>query len=311
MKPLLVLLCLCAPALSLQEPQDASGDRAGRPTDAAGRRDATSQRRPGARNRTTNLSRAVLEDYFEVGDYDSNGFITFREARKSLAITRAGFAKYDLDRNGMIDIEEFAERYNGALLEGDSLPEPIPDRGAPKPPTRNGAQLRLAFDANSDGHLDLEEVQVVLTTYDREEIDAKDTLERLDIDDSGVLELSELDGLAPLLFAKDSLGLVEVEDDEEPERPRRSILTVADLFGERKVRKSATNAAPLPPRIQGPLDHFSRLDYDEDGSVSFEDLDALIRPIQSSIRLNAVVATLDTDGDGVVSHDEFISSMQD
>lgn len=311
MKSLLVLLALCAPVLTPQDGRATgrTGDREASEASSR-RRDDTTRKASAGRNRNTNLSRAVLEDYFEVGDYDSSGFITFREARKSLAITRAGFAKYDIDRDGLIDVEEFAERYASALLVGDSLPEPIPDRGAPKPPTRSGAQLRLAFDANSDGHLDVEEVQAVLETYKKDSLDAAKTHQRLDIDESGFLELMELDGLAPLLFAKNALGIIEEERIETSE-PRKNIVTIADLYGERKNRKSTTNAAPLPPRIKGPLDHYSRLDYDEDGVVSFEDLDSLMRPIQSSIRLNAVVATLDTDEDGVVSRAEFLASMQD
>ena len=40
-----------------------------------------------------------------------------------------------------------------------------------------------------------------------------------------------------------------------------------------------------------------------------QDLSELQRPMQLAVRINAVIATLDIDHDGVVSENEFWSSM--
>jgi Ca2+-binding EF-hand superfamily protein len=260
------------------------------------------------KNRNRSLSPAVLEEYFRTGDYDSNGMISFREAREALAITRAGFARYDTNRDGLIDSEEFVARYSDALLAGNSLPQPLEAREEPRPPARSAPQLRLAYDANADGRLDVVEVQKALVSYEQEELDSEETLQRLDVDSSGFLELSEIEGLVPLLFAGDAIGIVQRPETADGE-PFRAATTVFDLFGEREARESESSAAALPAQIVGPLDHFSRLDSNGDGLISYEDLDSLLRPIQSSIRLRAVVATLDTDEDGVVSREEFWASM--
>ncbi len=312
MKTLLLSTLFClAPTLQsedVQEPQpsETPEEPQAQPGEMEEKPEAASKKRK--RRGRKALSDAVLEEYFAAGDYDSSGMISFREAREALAITRTGFARYDTDRNGLIDSEEFIERYSDALIAGESLPQPLKERGAKRPPARDAAQVRLAFDADADGRLDVVEVQNTLAVYEQEELDSEDTVRRLDVDASGYLELSELEGLVPLLFTGDSLGIVEHLDEEEPEEPGK-VYTLFEVFGKRKERASSTSATALPPQIVGPLDHFSRLDYDGDGVLSHADLDALIRPIQSRIRLRAVIATLDLDEDGVVSRAEFWDSM--
>lgn len=255
-----------------------------------------------------NLDTSTLEDYFALGDYDSSGSISFREARSALTITRAGFARYDTNRDGLIDMDEFVERYSEALLVGDTLPEPLPERDKSSRPVRSAAQLRLAFDADANGLLSAEEVQAAFTLYEKPDLDTESVIERLDLDNSGSLDLGELEGLVPMLFIGDALGLLG--DSTESERETESeIRTVLDLFGERIVRESDTNASALPPQIVGPVGHFNRLDSNADGVLTFDDLEAIMRPIQSSIRLRAVIATLDANEDGVVTRDEFWNSM--
>lgn len=255
-----------------------------------------------------NLNTVVLEDYFALGDHDSNGMISFREARAALTITRAGFARYDTDRNGLIDMDEFVDRYSEALLVGDSLPQPLPEDDKLNQPVRSAAQLRLAFDADANGSLSIEEVGAAFTLYETPDLDSETVVTRLDLDASGSLSLSELEGLVPMLFVGEALGLLG--DTEATERGSESrIRTVFDLFGERVIRETNTNASALPPQIVGPVGHFNRLDSNEDGVLTYEDLDAIMRPIQSSVRLRAVIATLDVNEDGVVTRGEFWGSM--
>ena len=61
--------------------------------------------------------------------------------------------------------------------------------------------------------------------------------------------------------------------------------------------------------IPGPVPSFRRLDLDNDGKITAEDLLALQRPMQLPVRYAAVLATLDTNGDGGIDATEFAASM--
>ena len=90
-----------------------------------------------------------------------------------------------------------------------------------------------------------------------------------------------------------------VEVSSGPPPPR----SVNELFGERTPRGAG------PPMIRGPVHIFHRLDFDGDGVVSVKDLDSLMRPSQSPIRIETVVNTLDSDGDGKLSEDELLRAL--
>ena len=76
------------------------------------------------------------------------------------------------------------------------------------------------------------------------------------------------------------------------------------------ARGALPSTVPLPPRIEGPVSAFTRLDLNEDGKITLEDLDGLARPIHLDVRFPAVIAILDTDNDGGVSPEEFYASMR-
>ncbi|MEO6711206.1 MAG: hypothetical protein ABI054_07020, partial [Planctomycetota bacterium] len=67
--------------------------------------------------------------------------------------------------------------------------------------------------------------------------------------------------------------------------------------------------APMPPQIDGPVRHFRRLDLDGDVRVSTEDLRRLQSPLELSVRAGAVLAALDSDGDGELSPEEFDAAL--
>ena len=67
----------------------------------------------------------------------------------------------------------------------------------------------------------------------------------------------------------------------------------------------------VSPEIIGPVTHFRRLDLDDDGLVSIEDLRRLQAPLQLPVRAAAVLAALDLDGDGVLSLAEFSAALGD
>ena len=70
------------------------------------------------------------------------------------------------------------------------------------------------------------------------------------------------------------------------------------------IRRDSASS-PYPPLITGPVPHFRRLDLDNDGAISIDDLANLMRPMQMRLRLPALINTLDLDGDGVLNEEEF------
>ncbi len=86
--------------------------------------------------------------------------------------------------------------------------------------------------------------------------------------------------------------------------------SLKELFGSKEEREELPNTVPLPPRIEGPVSAFARLDLNDDGKITLEDLDGLARPIHLDVRFPAVIAILDTDNDGGVSPKELYASMR-
>ena len=101
-------------------------------------------------------------------------------------------------------------------------------------------------------------------------------------------------------------GLANPEESDATEKPR----SLKELFGAKEAREELPSTVPLPPRIEGPVSAFTRLDLNEDGKITIEDLDGLARPIHLDVRFPAVIAILDTDNDGGVSPEEFYASMR-
>ena len=88
-------------------------------------------------------------------------------------------------------------------------------------------------------------------------------------------------------------------------------LVVEELFGHAEPRKLAPGAAPLPPHIAGPVRPFRRLDLDDDGALELADFDGLSISAHPRVSPGAVIATLDLDGDGALSPDEFAAAFDD
>lgn len=183
------------------------------------------------------LDLSEADRFFAIADYDGGGWISYREASKSLLIDQARFLAFDTSRDGRIELEEFRKVFTDAITRVGAFPPPIPD------PSRAGVPG-------------------------------------------------------------------EPEPGNAPEPPSVSATTVEELFGRIEERDDGPEALPRPARLVGPVPVFRRLDFDDDGLISVLDLLDLGRPIAHPVRVRALIAILDEDGDGGVSRAEFRRSMQ-
>src|SRR5437867_3183453 len=71
---------------------------------------------------------------FRFADRNRNGWISLREAEENLGLDRAGFSRFDADRDGRVTLQEFLERCRSILRAGAPLPGPASDlRSSPLP----------------------------------------------------------------------------------------------------------------------------------------------------------------------------------
>lgn len=236
--------------------------------------------------------------YFTVCDDDGNGWISLGEAKERLRIDREAFAVYDQDIDGRISRDEFLKRYQAITSRGGAFPPPAKKRDATKIARRSAGELLEAYDKDGDDALDAAEVDRALLEYEARELAASSLLAKLDRDGTNMIERRELDELARVLSPAAS-------GDAKPVAG-----SIEELFGKKVPLEDREGLTQGPALLPGPTSAFHRLDFDQDGRISARDLTELQRPIQVSIRVNAVIATLDRDGDGAISREELESSMR-
>lgn len=250
------------------------------------------------------VDEAQVQEWFVMSDHDRNGWISFGEARHSLSFSRPRFRAFDGNSDGRLDAFEFDELYMHSIV---NIGRFAPPEGAPSdtvPPTRSPIQLRNAYDEDLDRAIGRLELGRALADYSAGG-DAEAILEELDTSGDLKLDLEELNGLREYLFPVTVPTVAAEGDGPALDSPA----TVDDLFGEVTDRRGGIGSIPSPPRILGPVGHFRRLDLDNDGYISLQDLESLLRPVRSSIRPHTVINTLDTDGDFRLSEQEFLGSL--
>ena len=240
---------------------------------------------------------AEQRSWFAVADADETEWISFREARASMRFDAARFCEYDLDNDGRMTFEEFKAFIRNERRLGREVTEPLVAKPGGPPPVRDAEQLRAAYDTDLDGFLSRIEIDLMLRDYSRDQrgIEPAMIIQRLDLDGNGKLGSRELPRLATFLAP---LG----EDAALPQRPDAS--TVDDLFGT-PIEMGETNV----PRLIGPVFPFRRLDVDNDGFITIDDLQRLQGRSFSVLSLESVLSTLDINADGRLSEAEFLASM--
>ncbi|MEM7516750.1 MAG: EF-hand domain-containing protein [Planctomycetota bacterium] len=255
----------------------------------------------------------ILETYAE-GDLDGDDRLSFREGNQVFSLSASAFRKYDKDKNGWIEDLEFVERVIEIRRKGGRSPsvsKRLSERSLAVP--REAEQLKFAFDDDLDGLLSMEELQNILTEYQRTDLDPEVLIRRCDIDESNDLNLVETESFVPLLYSKPDIDFItgEKEELESEGSDFLNARSIEELFGTRVPRVGESDANALPDFIAGPVDSFYRLDADGDNRITVRDLELLKRPIQvSAVRIKALIAILDIDGDDGISREEFWDSMR-
>ena len=239
---------------------------------------------------------ARIADYFALADFDRSGWISFEEASQSMGVDRDGFARFDSNRDGRIQFEEFEARYREVLDRGGAFERPRAPEKAPLPPARDAAGLLFAYDSDLNGALSIDEIETLLSDYQVKNTSAAFALSQFDNDGSGRLERGELEYLAGLIATL--RGTAGTDD------PKEAADSLEALFGTPIPRPREPGSVPAPARISGPVRPFYRLDQNGDGAIDAADLESLQFPLTLSVRSATVLASLDRDGDGRLSHEE-------
>lgn len=243
-------------------------------------------------------------EVFGICDHDHNGWISFREAEYSLELDRDDFRTFDTDADGTVTREEFHERYQMEIERYGGFREPIPYESFTLPPKRTGDELRITYDLDSDGTLDLGELTRLLQDYGIDELPPRNVFIGTDTNNSRRLETIELESLAEVIQA------IFTPEALMPESAVIPGVGIIQLFGELIERERGLGYVSGPPLVEGPVPYFVRLDVDRDGALSSDDLRELQRPMTLEVRPNTLLASLDRDGDGVLSEEEFRDALE-
>src|SRR6187455_366345 len=132
--------------------------------------------------------------YFELADYNANGWISISEAIASMALDRRGFALFDVDSDGRITQSEFRLRYETIVNNGGAFEPPVGKGGTRSKGPASTIDQALRCDEDGDKALDRAELRSFLEGS-RSRLDSDVVLTMFDRDGTRKLEQSEIAAL--------------------------------------------------------------------------------------------------------------------
>ena len=239
-----------------------------------------------------------IQDWVRSCDQNANGWLGYRETEESLRFDRPRFRAFDPDKDGRMTYGEFSSYYLYQIGNTGTFRPPNTDLDFSSPTPRTAYQLRIVFDRDGDRALDVNEVKLLLESYERPDLAASKVLADLDANGNQTLEDDEMGRLPDMVF-QIALDMAVVPLDQRA-------TSIDDLFGT-LIESPGIRA----PRLQGPVTPFRRLDQDDDGQISLQDLETLLRPSYSALRPSTVLNTLDLNDDGVLDRSELRAAFTD
>jgi len=291
MQPLVPATVFCLLALLFGAGQERGAHQKGR-----GERKPETPAPPERKPEAPVASDDAAQTYFELADFNANGWISFSEASVSMGLDRRGFALFDVDSDGRITPSEFRQRYETIIRNGGAFEAPLGKGGTRTKGPASTIDLALQSDEDGDKTLDRTELRSFLEGI-HSRLDTDVVLSMFDRDGTRKLEQGEIAALAAFL------------DPNRRAHPPPRAASIEELFGKHLPREEREAATDLAPRILGPVSPFRRLDLEPDGRITIAEMTELQRPIFLPIRTAAVLATLDTNGDGALDEAEFNACM--
>lgn len=239
--------------------------------------------------------------WFSICDTDASGWLRFRESEAALTFDRPQFRAFDEDNDGRIKLGEFTDYYRYRITSSGGFRPPSVKTKRIAAPPRAATQLRLAFDGDGNNLIDVDELTMLLESYGRYDLTVIDAMEDHDTTGDMQLDRDELEAVTVLLSAA-------IPEDLE-NMPLAPVSGVDELFG--ALAGKEVYMGIHPPRIAGPITPFRRLDLNGDGGISLADLEALQRPMRTSIRVSPILHALDANGDGSLDRAELRAALGD
>lgn len=222
---------------------------------------------------------APASNYFQLIDLDGDRTISPPEARALLGLERRPFLRYDTDHDGRIDLEEFKAELPFFLAQLGVLSSP-------------DAPTTLSAEAGEQAS------NPVTEAFARHDRDRNGSLGRLEL--RSLVRAHSLIGYLARIER-----LVDIDEDglvSKYELRRSPVASWQAMADEAHASKTvARDLATVPAARKHPMDPLQRLDVDEDGFLTLDEMLSFAPENFTPKAAATVLARLDNNKDGRLS----------